>query len=112
MKDFRFVISEKAEALETRTLVHHAFVPIIRYRNSCCSLNISPMTSLIFVEGDRVARTQENMGGRWAGSGRRRIGMRSHASAGDGRRMRDIKFFNDFLVPFLSKLTKIRTKEY
>ena len=32
---------------------------------------------------------------------------RSHARAG-GRRMRDIKFFNDFLVPFLSKLTKIR----
>ena len=27
-------------------------------------------------------------------------GCGSHAKAGGGRRMRDIKFFNDFLVPF------------
>ena len=66
MKDFRFVISEKAEALETRTLVHHAFVPIIRYRNSCCSLNISPMTSLIFVEGTGWREPRKI----WTGDGR------------------------------------------
>ena len=51
-----------------------------------------------FVEGDRGAGTRENRGGRWAGSGRRRSGMRE--SCEGGRRMRDIKFFNDFLVPF------------
>ena len=46
-----------------------------------------------------------------AGDGREaggdRSGCGSDASAGGGRRI-----FNDFLVPFLSKLTKIRTKEY
>ena len=50
------------------------------------------------VEGDRVAETRENRGGRWARSGRGRSGMRK--SCEGGRRMRDIKFFNDFLVPF------------
>ena len=45
------------------------------------------------MEGDRGTGTRENRGGRWAGSG-------SHVRAGGGRRMRDIKFFNDFLVPF------------
>ena len=39
-------------------------------------------------------------------------GCRSHARAGGGRKMRDIKIFNDFLVPFLSEQSKIRTKEY
>ena len=51
-----------------------------------------------------------------AGNGRKAggdgSGCGSHARAGGGRRMRDIKVFNDFLVPFLSKLTKVRTKEY
>ena len=62
------------------------------------------------MEGDRGAGTRENKGGRCAGGDR--SGCGSHASAGGGRRMRSIEFFNDFLVPFLSKLTKIRTKEY
>ena len=52
------------------------------------------------MEGDRGAGTRGNRGGRWAGSGRRRSGMRESCEAGGGRRMRDIKFFNDFLVPF------------
>ena len=50
------------------------------------------------VEGDKGAGTRENRGGRWAGSERRRSGMRE--SCEGGRRMRDIKFFNDFLDPF------------
>ena len=50
------------------------------------------------IEGDRVAGTRENRGRRWVGSGRRQ--SESHVKAGGGRRMRDIKFFNDFLVPF------------
>ena len=62
------------------------------------------------VEGDRGAGTQENKGGRWAGGDGSRSG--SHARAGGGKRMRDTKCFNNFFVPFLSKLTKIRTKEY
>ena len=39
-------------------------------------------------------------------------GCGSHVRARGGRRMRDIKFFGDFLVSFLSKLSKIRTKQY
>ena len=39
-------------------------------------------------------------------------GCGSHARAEGRRRMRDIKFFNDFFGLFLSKLSKIRTKEY
>ena len=35
----------------------------------------------------------QEAGGHGAGCG-------SHVRAGGGRRMRDIKFFNDFLVPF------------
>ena len=50
------------------------------------------------MEGDRGAGTPENRDGRWAGSGRRRSGMRE--SCEGGRRMRDIELFNDFLVPF------------
>ena len=50
------------------------------------------------VEGDREAGTQENRGGRWAGSDG--VGCWSQVTAGGRRRMRDIKFFNDFLVPF------------
>ena len=37
-------------------------------------------------------------GGREAGGNG--AGCGSHVRAGGGRRMRDIKFFNDFLVPF------------
>ena len=37
-------------------------------------------------------------GGREAGGGG--AGCGSHVRAGGGRRMRDIKLFNDFLVPF------------
>ena len=48
-----------------------------------------------------MAGTRKNRGGRWPGSGRRRSGMReSCVRAGGERRMRDIKFFNDFLVSF------------
>ena len=36
--------------------------------------------------------------GREAGGGG--AGCGSHVKAGGGKRMRDIKFFNDFLVPF------------
>ena len=64
MKDFRFVISENAEALETRTLVHHAFVPITRYRNSCCSLNISAMTSGGGQGGENPGEYGQEMGGK------------------------------------------------
>ena len=34
------------------------------------------------VEGDRGAGTRENRGGRWAGSGRRRSGMRESCEGG------------------------------
>ena len=64
------------------------------------------------VEGDRGrehGRIRAGDGPKAGGDG---SGSGSHARAGGGRRMRDIKFFNDFLVPFLSKLTKIRTKKY
>ena len=44
------------------------------------------------------AGTRENRGGRLAGSERRRNGMRE--SCEGGRRMRDMKIFNDFLVTF------------
>ena len=54
----------------------------------------------IIVEGDRRAGTRENKGGRWAGSGRRRNGMRESCEGGGTRRMRDIKFFNDLLDCF------------
>ena len=39
-------------------------------------------------------RTRENKGGRWTGEGG--TGCGSHARAGGRRRMKDIKFFNDF----------------
>ena len=59
---------------------------------------------------------ERELGRMRAGDGREaggdRSGCWSHARAGGRIRMTDIKFFNDFLVPFLSKLTKIRTKEY
>ena len=45
------------------------------------------------MEGDRGAG-----GGREAGGDGARCG--SHVRAGGWRRMRDIKLFNDFLVPF------------
>ena len=63
------------------------------------------------VEGDR-GREPGWIG---AGSGREAgadgAGCRSHVRAGGGRRMRDIKFCWLF-SPFLSKLSKIRTKEH
>ena len=46
--------------------------------------------------GGQGAGTRENRGGRWAGGDE--VECRSHVRAGGGRRMRDIKFFNDFLV--------------
>ena len=66
----------------------------------------------VFVEGDRGAGTRENKGGKREETIGDGSGCGSHARAEGGRIMRNIKFFNDFLVPFLSKLTKIRTKEY
>ena len=51
------------------------------------------------MEGGREAGTRENTGGRWEAGGHG-AGCGSHVRAGGGRRMRDIKFFNDFLVPF------------
>ena len=39
------------------------------------------------------------------------VGCGSHARAGGVRRMRDVKFYDDFFRPFF-KLSKIRTKEY
>ena len=56
------------------------------------------------MEGDRGAGTRENKGGRWAGgereSGGGGTGCGNHARAGGRRTMRNIKFFNDFLVCF------------
>ena len=52
------------------------------------------------MEGDRGAGTRENRGGRWAEAGGDGAGCGSHVRAGGGKRMRDIKYFNDFLVPF------------
>ena len=49
--------------------------------------------------GQGGAETRENRSGRWAGSGRDGAECGSHVKAGGGRRMRDIKFFDDFLVP-------------
>ena len=43
--------------------------------------------------GRREARGGQEAGGDGAGCG-------SDVRAGGGRRMRDVKFFNDFLVPF------------
>ena len=37
---------------------------------------------ILIVEKDRGAGTQENRGGRWAGSGRRRSGMRESCEGG------------------------------
>ena len=50
------------------------------------------------MEGDRGTETRENKGRRWAGRGG--TGCGSHARAGGRRRMKDMKFFNDFLVCF------------
>ena len=53
------------------------------------------------VEGDRVAGTRENRGGRWARSGRGRSGMWESCEGGRREKNeRHYKFFNDFLVPF------------
>ena len=52
------------------------------------------------MERDRRAETRENKGERWAGSGGDGAGCGGHMRLEGGRRMRDIKFFNDFLVPF------------
>ena len=52
------------------------------------------------MEGDTEVGTRESKVGGWAGSGRRRSGMGRHVKAGSGRRMGDIKFFNDILVSF------------
>ena len=53
------------------------------------------------VEEDRGGREPGRIG---AGGGREAggdgAGCGSHVRAGGGRTMRDIKFFNDFLVPF------------
>ena len=52
------------------------------------------------MEGDRGREPRRIR----AGGGREargdKAGCESHVRAGGGRRMRDIKFFNDFLVPF------------
>ena len=67
-----------------------------------CILTSSPVSKHINkrVEGDR-GREPGRIG---AGGGREaggdRAGCGSHVRAGGGRTMRDIKFFNDFLVPF------------
>ena len=52
------------------------------------------------VERNRVAGTRENRAGGGREAGGERAGCGSHVTAGGGRRMRDIKFFNDFLVSF------------
>ena len=49
-------------------------------------------------EGDSGAGTRENKGGKSAGRGK--TGCGSHARAGGRKRMKDIKFFNDFLICF------------
>ena len=47
-----------------------------------------------------MAGTRENRGGGGREAGGDGAGCASHVRAGGVRRMRDIKFFNDFLVSF------------
>jgi hypothetical protein len=63
-------------------------------------IQISRETLLLF-SGETGGREPGKIragGGREAGGDG--AGCGSHARAGGGRRMRDDKFFNDFLVPF------------
>ena len=64
----------------------------------------------LLVEGDRGTGTREKKDGRWAGSGGGGTGCGSHARAGGSRRMKNIKFFNDFLVCFGANYQKSEPK--
>ena len=52
------------------------------------------------VEGDKGAGPGRIGAGGGREAGGDGAGCGSHVRAGGGRRMRDIKFFNNFLVPF------------
>ena len=56
-----------------------------------------------------AARIRARHGRKAGGDG---AGCGSHARAGGGRRMRAIKIFNDFLVPFVSELSKPKNIDY
>ena len=60
----------------------------------------SAANSYYYVEVDRGVGTRDNEGGMRGESRRRRSGMWQSCEGEGWRRMRDIKFFNDFLVPF------------
>ena len=62
--------------------------------------------------GDRGREPGKIRAGHGREAGGDGSGSGSHARAGGGKRMRDNKFFNDFLVHFLSKLTNIKAKEH
>ena len=61
-------------------------------------MNSIPKTCYVEGDGGREPGRIGAGGGRKAGGDG--AGCASHVRAGGGRRMRDIKFFNDFLVPF------------
>ena len=52
------------------------------------------------MDGDRGAGTRENKRWRWAGSGRRRSGMRESFEGGRREKNEGHKVLNDFLVTF------------
>ena len=58
------------------------------------------LTSQTSVEGDRGREPRRIGAGGAREAGGDGAGCGSHVRAGGGRRMREIKFFNDFLVPF------------
>ena len=64
------------------------------------------------VEGDMGAGTWEDKGGSGWEAGGDGAGCGSHARAESGRKIRDIMFFNDFLVSYLTKVSKYRTEGY
>ena len=62
------------------------------------------------MEGDRGREPGTIRAGDGREAGGDKAGCGSHARAGGGRRMRDIKIFKYFLVPFISELSKSEPK--
>ena len=67
---------------------------------TCFISSVNKIVDLFQVEGDRGAGNRRIGAGGGREAGGDGAGCGSHVKAGGGRRMRDIKFFNDFLVPF------------
>ena len=79
------------------------FVDVVKLWFSTLNTNEKKANSKLFPlsgggQGGREPGRIRAGGGREAGGDR--AGSGSHVRAGGGRRMRDIKFLNDFLVPF------------